>query len=108
MESLHWFILLCAVFAFIVYTYIASKVSGARREKKRRDRLPDAEGPLATGKTYNVQISNGRRLDGVTVVGMGQDWHQRDWAAHQWLVVRGPDGRLKYLRHDTIRYVEEV
>lgn len=67
MDSLAWFVLACAVFGFIVYVYVASAI----RRKKRLSRLPNADPPLLGGRTYNVQLSHGRNLDGITVVGIG-------------------------------------
>lgn len=108
MEPLGWFILACVVVGFIIFAYINGKVSSARKRRLRRERLPDAPAPLVAGKTYNLQISNGRKIESVTVIGMSEEMEEFEWDMRNWVVVRAPDGRMIYLRPRTIRYIEEA
>lgn len=108
MESLAWFVLACAVFGFVVYAYIASKVSGARQRRKRRERLPDTDPPLLVGRTYNVQLSHGRKLHRITIVGMSEDVEDRPWDLQNWIVGTCEDGGRVYLRPYSIRFVEDA
>ena len=77
MEPLGWFILACVLVGFIIYAYIASKISGYRQRQKRLARLPDAPAPLMAGRHYNIQLSHGRKLDSAYVVGLAADMEEQ-------------------------------
>ena len=108
MGSLGWFILACIVVALIIYAIVASQISAARRRRKRRKRLPDAESPLLVGRRYNIQLSHGRVLGCITVVGMSEDVGDESWQDREWIVGKREDGRRVYLRPNTIRFVEDA
>tara|TARA_Y100000589_G_scaffold327408_1_gene369131 strand:- start:1573 stop:1908 length:336 start_codon:yes stop_codon:yes gene_type:complete len=108
LESIGWLILASSVFLFIVYAYISSKISDRNRRQRQTECLPDAQAPLVAGRTYNIQLSHGRKIDNVTVVGISDDSEADAWRNEMWIVVRGKDDKHRYLRYNSIRYVEDA
>lgn len=104
-----WFVLACIVIGMIIYGYISSSISERRRKRNRRERLPDAPPPLIVGNKYNVQLSHGRKIHDITVVGMSEEGVAgHPWDIQGWIVGQRPDGRHVYMQPESVRYVEDA
>ncbi|MEX0885465.1 MAG: hypothetical protein WD009_03405 [Phycisphaeraceae bacterium] len=102
-----WFILISAIFLFVVYAFFVSRRDKGRQQRHRHRVWPQVDPPLVAGRTYNLQMSDGRKISGFTVEGIHDGELGPPWYDIPWLAGTVTDGRRVYLRANAIRTVEE-
>jgi hypothetical protein len=111
-----WFVLACIMVAIVVlivglvvHAYISSRIDDGK-QKRQGDvvHLDGAPPPLVVGKKYHVQLSHGKVLKDITIVGMGKAADNLPWDVQHWLVGERADGTNVYLLPRSIRFVEDA
>lgn len=105
-----WPFVFGAVTLLIAFAYVKSRVSAARRRAKREKTLPYVGETVRAGARYDVHLSDGRRFEGVELVGTS-DPEDRSLPIGGWeglLVLRLESGKRAFVRLSAVRVVVEV
>jgi flagellar biosynthesis/type III secretory pathway M-ring protein FliF/YscJ len=105
-----WAVIVSAILALIVYGIISSKIASRRRKRAREKVLPYVEDTVRPGKRYNVYLSDGRSFPDVELIGTN-DPELGQMPIGGWegmLVLANATGKRIFVRHASVRCVEEV
>jgi len=106
-----WSVIIGALVLLITYGVLTSRIK-ARRMRKRVTRfLPEVLDHIQPGRSYRVELSNGRVLPDVRFVGISSPLDRRaeylPFPLQHWLVLEKPDGKRVFVRPNAIRLYEE-
>ena len=108
--SLVWAVIVGAIVLLIVYAIVKSNLKERKQRKAREKVLPFVDETIKPGQTYNVVLSDGRKLLGVQFVGASDpnSGVSALGGCEGMLVLQLPTGKRAYVRQSAVRFIEEV
>lgn len=105
-----WAIIVTVVLLLVIYAMVSSRISARRRLKAREKALPYVDDAIRPGKRYDLQLSDGRRFNGVQILGTTdpKDGQFPLGGGEGLLVLKLDDGRKAYIRQTSVRCVIEA
>ena len=105
-----WAVIIGAMGLLIVYGIVASKLKARHRRLAREKTLPFVQETIRIGQRYHIHLSDGRRFLNVELLGTS-DPTTGQFALGGWegmLVLMQSSGKKVYVRHSSVRCVEEA
>ena len=105
-----WAYVVGFVVLLIAIAWLNSTWENHRRKKLRKKTVPIVEDNLSVNRTYNVQLSDGRRFESVQIIGTSdhQSGHYSFSGWEDMIILRKPDQTRVFLKQSAIRFVEEL
>ncbi|MDR2113586.1 MAG: hypothetical protein LBQ62_10925 [Candidatus Accumulibacter sp.] len=105
-----WAVIVGVILFMVVWGYVSSKLKARKRRESREKSLPFVEDNVRPGVLYNVCLNDGRRFEGVQLVGCSTT-EDGQFSFSGWegmLVLKGQNGKRIFLKPSAVRYIEEI
>jgi hypothetical protein len=105
-----WAVIVGVIVLLIIYGIVSSKLKARKQRAARAKVLPYVEETVRTGRRYNVHLSDGRTYRDVELLGTN-DPVSGQFALGGWegmLVLKQSSGKRVFVRHGSVRSVEEL